>query len=75
MSVMNNNYFNPYAMGGQYTPNVNQSLNQLQNLLGQYQNMQQSNYRNQQVAMSNQGRWIYVNLPRYLSIILLQKII
>lgn len=58
---MNNNYFNPYAMGGQYTPNVNQSLNQLQNLLGQYQNMQQSNYRNQQVAMSNQGRWLYVN--------------
>ena len=58
---MNSNYYNPYNNGGQYSPNINQSLNQLQNLIGQYQSMQQPNVRNQQVAMSNQGRWTYVN--------------
>lgn len=52
------NSYNPYLSTYGQKPNIDQALQNFQNLLGQYQQMQQPI---QSTSMSNQGRWVYVN--------------
>lgn len=52
------NNFNNYLPNYNQRPNIDQALQNFQNILGQYQQMQQPL---QPAPMSNQGRWLYVN--------------